>query len=134
MTNIHSDLFETGGQDKIDIDEIATLLNGQLKLLGDLVGWEKGSNANGRYFKHVSGVTVAVHRTAGVQTADTYEWTYPISFNEPPFVFVNTSQTTNSSSYSGVRLGVYSDIDKAIVKKWGSGGLNYPLTLIAIEI
>lgn len=87
------------GKTKIDINEIARNLDGKTELLGDLVDWEIGSNSNGIYFKHPSGLAICLFKgipdsltnTAGsVYRGELQNWYYPIDFNEPPF-FVSAS-------------------------------------------
>lgn len=90
-------ILDDDGKTKIDINEIARVVNGNVELLGDLVDWEIGSNSNGTYFKHPNGLLICLREvlvnrnTTSVQTIE-----YPAEFKKGTFPVVGGSNRVGS--------------------------------------
>lgn len=95
-------------------------------------GFEFGSNTNGEWVKHRSGLIMCWQRSPGVHTADTYTWNFPKRFVNEPVVNVTIRQVTSSTSYKGVTYGVSANNSLANIRKWAGGGMNYPFYMFAI--
>lgn len=85
MTRVHKDLFGTGGQDKIHVDEIAVAPG---LLLGGAVIVESGSNANGEYVRFGDGTQICWNVDLALTYAATHYlqvyWTFPKAFINSP--------------------------------------------------
>lgn len=125
-------ILDDNGKTKIDINEIARNLNGNVELLGDLVDWEIGENASGSYFRHPSGVMICIRKIAFnrttsegsgniYRTPNPFSRDYPAEFIEEPFVdgnliIPNVGWSTMGAGRTGWNsIRVYSPYNNQII-------------------
>ena len=91
-----------------------------------------GTTTNGRWVEFNNGLKMMWLPTMSGHTGETYTWTFPKAFTEQPTVTVTPRQVTDSTSYSGIRVGAVASTTKADIRKWGHGYMKYPFMLFAI--
>lgn len=111
---------------EIQVSDLLNLMNSVIV--------EEGSNDDGQWIKLGNGAIIALGKTPEVHVNPTYEWFYPCIFSKKPYLFATTNQSTDSVSYTGVNYGVSHRTTgkSALLRKWGSDGMNYPFSLIAV--
>lgn len=104
LKNIHDD----NGNTKIDVDEIAKLLDGSVVLLGELIEYERGSNDNGDYLIFPNGFAICSfqgvpaftdQQSGSVYRSDSLDWYYPLEFVNVLFANAQADTTNRWTTY-----------------------------------
>lgn len=105
------DIFDNKGKTKIDINEVAGNLNGEVELLSDLVIVESGSNNNGHYIKFGNGLLICYGTVKISSTSGEGEYKYGTAVF--PMAFINNNYaatiTPNAEGVANFEAYTYSD-------------------------